>query len=375
MPVQYPDFPHLSFNEANPWLVGAERGMNMFEQGQRLQHLSQMNPLEEAIKKVQAQYAEPMTKEELIKAQQANQWNPKIWQSEIGLRGAQSGHLGAETNQINKMLPYEIQKIKQFNELYPEFTRSQIAMNNMGGRGMGTGGKEELMFQQLVSKDNPQLGNDPNKIYEASNVLRQGGSQLSDGTPLKPLSPASQASFDRLTKGTTYAGVATPLINAVGAEKEIDVLSKYAQEGLKPYGDTILGYNSDQVMDTFKDDVKSQTRLGRFIGAQQLQFEIAQNQNRIAMGQPGITNTQELMDRSMQSIKAKYPMLSYAARKEANRYFTEGLKKALEARKSAGVSVTKALGNSSAVSDNLSGTPKRKVWTRDENGQLVESQS
>jgi hypothetical protein len=40
---------------------------------------------------VKSRYAQPMAEQGLVKAVQENQWNPKIWQSEIGLRGSQSG--------------------------------------------------------------------------------------------------------------------------------------------------------------------------------------------------------------------------------------------------------------------------------------------
>jgi hypothetical protein len=302
-----------------------------------------------AIRGVQAKYAEPMASQDLQKAKLYNQYYGPNIQSEMGFRNAQ-------TSKLNMMTPLEAQELKLKNQFYPDLTKAQMNMYNMGGRGgIGTGGREELMFQSFVSKDNPQLGNDPAKIYEASNVLRQGGNKLSDGTPINPLSPAAQSSLDRVMKSGTTTGALTPLLNAVGAEKEIDVLSDYAQKGLKPYGTTILNMNPDQIMDSFKSDAKSQLKLGKFIAAQQLQFEIAQNQTRIAMGQPGITNTQELMHRSQQSIDAKFPRLSYAARQEANRYFIDALKEGLKARQKAGISPSKALmPNSSSESQDVS---------------------
>ena len=247
---------------------------------------------------------------------------------------------------VNKYYPQTTQaNIDQqnlANKYYPKLTEAQIDsmkamanMRNMGGSGLGVGGKEEALFQNLVKKDNPNLS--PEQAYEASNVLRQGGDKLSDGTKLNQMSPASRSSFDRLTKYGSTSPLITGNIRGEQAEKEIDVLSKYAQQGLKPYGTTYLGYNPQQVMDTFKNDDASQKKLGQFIGAKQLQYEIAQNEIKLANGQPGITSTQELMDLGMQNIKASYPKLGQKAREEAQQFFVNGLKQGFEARKNVGL--------------------------------------
>jgi hypothetical protein len=218
---------------------------------------------------------------------------------------------------------------------------SEWRKRNPNMAGMGTGGKEEQFFESLVAKDNPHLS--PDQIYEASNNLRQGLNTLSDGTVLNPLSPASQASFDRLVKGTTTAGQLNQMLNAKGGEAEINVLSDYANKGLEPYGTTYKGYSVPQALDTFKSDDASQNKLGKFIGSQALQYEIAQIRNRIAVGQPGITATHELMRESQQHINSLYPRLSQKARKAASDYINEALKEGLEARRKAGISASSAV--------------------------------
>jgi len=279
--------------------------------------------------------------QKLAQIKQQMEINPRIWESEIGQRNAQ-------TNKMNTMTPLEARKAELENKMYPELTKAQINhYNKMSTAGLGTGGNEELLFQDFVAKDNPHL-KDPRQIYEAANVLREGGDQLSDGTKLNPLSPASRMSFDRLIKGTTTSGAMTPLINANQAEAEINELSKFAQEGLKPYGTTYFNKSPDQIMDSFKSDEKSQKKLGKFIASQQLQYEIAQNEIKLAMGQPGVTSTQELMALGHQMINTNYPKLSYTARQEANRYFMEALKRGLEARKKKGISISNALKNNNA---------------------------
>jgi hypothetical protein len=216
-----------------------------------------------------------------------------------------------------------------------------------------------MLFQNLVKKDNPSLT--PDQVYEASNVLRQGGQILSDGTRINPLSPAARASYDRLVKYGSTSPLITGNIRGEQAEKEIDTLSRYAQEGLRPYGTTYLGYSPQQIVDTFKTDNASQDRLGDFIGAKQLQYEIAQNEIKLANGQPGITSTQELMDLGMQNIKASYPKLSQRARERAQQFFVNGLKKGFEARKTVPIGATSA---NSSINSSFNREPPKKATLR-----------
>jgi len=106
MPIQFPDFQRISFDEANPLLVGAERGQKFMQSAIQFPQDMQAKMLANQIAQAQAKYAEPMAKEGLTAAQQQNQWNPKIWGSEIGLRGAQATNLGAETRKTNYLLSH-----------------------------------------------------------------------------------------------------------------------------------------------------------------------------------------------------------------------------------------------------------------------------
>lgn len=91
MPIQFPDFKRISFDEANPALVGAERGQKFMQNIMQFPQDLQAKILANKIAEVKANYAKPMAQQELTKAIQENQYNPKIWESEIGLRGSQSG--------------------------------------------------------------------------------------------------------------------------------------------------------------------------------------------------------------------------------------------------------------------------------------------
>ena len=165
------------------------------------------------------------------------------------------------------------------------------------------------------------------------------------------LSGNSAALLDFINKRRTNSSLSTSAINAKQADAEIDTLSKLSTEWNKPYGDTYMNMSPAQVVDTFKNDEESQTRLGKFIAAQQLQNEIAQIETRLAMGQPGITNTHDLMQLGMQQINAKYPMLSQKARAEAQKQFIYALKKGLESRQKVGINVSSAFSKSPPVQE------------------------
>lgn len=104
MPIQFPDFQRLSFDEANPFLVGAERGQKFTQNLLQFPQDLRAKMLANQIAAVQAKYAEPLTQADLEKAKLYNQYYGKDIESQIGLRGAQAGNLGAETRKIDYIL-------------------------------------------------------------------------------------------------------------------------------------------------------------------------------------------------------------------------------------------------------------------------------
>lgn len=378
MPIGTMQFPVLSPEQANPLGAGLMQGiaahlqrMQANQAQQQAMKMQQEMPyvagtareamlkqhLANTMEQARSQYAQPLAQAELQKAQ-----------AEPAEMNARTGYYGAETNKMNTMTPLEAIKQHIENQYLGRLKESEINSNNsmanlrnMGGSGGGTGQKEEMFFQNLVGKDNPQLANDPVKLYEASNVLRQGGNKLADGTQLNPLSPASRSAFDRLTKGGTTANLLNQAIGANQAEAEMQVISKYAQEGLKPYGTTYFNKSPEQIMDTFKTDSTSQKKLGRFIAAQQLQNEIAQEETKLAQGQPGITNTLELMSLGQQLIDAKFPRLSAEARLEAQQYFMDALKEGFKARKQVGTHASQVEAGTESVTKQLGENMQKKA--------------
>lgn len=355
----FPQFQPLSFEENNPFMSG----MLMAQKYQE-------NEIKKAYEELQRQELQAKAPyfNDLVKAQL------ELAQAQPSHMRADTAHLGAETRKTNEMLPGQKEELRLKNMLYPELTRAQIKnyealskFREMGGSGLGTGAKEELFFHNLISKDNPHFT--PEQVYEASNVIREGGSQLKDGTPVV-FSRAAKDSLDRITKSGTYAGAQVPIIQASQSDAELDVFSKYADEFLEPYGTTFLGYSPKQIIDTFKTDKASQERLGKFIAGQALQYEIAQIRNRISRGQPGVESTKQLMSESQQHVDAKYPKLSGEARKVANRELNRVIKEGLEASKT--VSTGAFIPNKEVSKEVKKGSKSNPIKLKLVNGQLVE---
>jgi hypothetical protein len=267
-----------------------------------------------------------------------NQYYGAGQESEINNRNAM-------TERYNTMTPLEAKKLELQNLFYPDVTKSNISaqksledFRKMGGGGAGVDQKQLQGFQNQISLDNPSW--DQNQINQAASAYLSGETTMPDGSPLPPASGLAQQYLDLMSKKTTTAALQTGGVKAKQAEAELEVLNKYANEGLKPYGTTYNDMNAQQILDSFRSDKASQLRLGKFIASQALQYEAAQNRVRLANGQPGITATEGLMRASQQIVNAKFPRLSYEARQEATRFMDEALKKGLEARNSVGITAS-----------------------------------
>lgn len=106
MPIQFPDFQRISYDEANPLFKGMEQGQRLTQGFMAFPQDMQAKILANQIAQVQAKYAEPMAQGNLTKLNQENQYNPRIWESEMNLRGAQATNLGAETKKTNYLLEH-----------------------------------------------------------------------------------------------------------------------------------------------------------------------------------------------------------------------------------------------------------------------------
>ncbi len=263
----------------------------------------------------------------------------------------------------------------------PELLRSKIDSENalanqrnlMAGAG-SVQAKDIMSFRRELMQSNPGMTMEQAK--EISDAYLNGEENLPNGEPLPPIGGGAASIADKILGRRTTAGAANQALGAAQASAEETVLKKYIDEGLKPYGDTVMGVSLPQIMDTMSNSKESQQRLGKYIAAQALNYELAQLRNRIAAGQPGITATKELMEESKQFIHAKYPRLGAAARKEASDTIEKALKEGLAARRKTGVGMRTAFKKEPAQesTEEHSESPSSNVkqW-KIVDGQLVEA--
>lgn len=146
MPLQFPDFGRISFEEANPMLKGLGVGQNLMQNFLKFPQELKAQQLANEIAKVQAQYAEPMAKEGLTKAQQENLWNPRRWQSEIGLQGAQAAQAQAYAGQSHTETAMNQIKLNYLKS----YLQGQSPMMGAGGGNAGMGGAQGQQGGALV---------------------------------------------------------------------------------------------------------------------------------------------------------------------------------------------------------------------------------
>jgi hypothetical protein len=326
--------------EAGGPYVTAAKGMNQLHKLQ----------LENTMQQLQNKYYGPTQEGKIANQLLENKWYEPKAKSAIALQDAQTGHYpylnahtAAQTNKLNMMTPLEAQELALKNKFYPEVTKQGIesdkALANYrasGGAGMGVGAKDDRLFQNNVALDNPQLKT-PEQIREAANVYSRGGNALADGTPLNPMTSSTERALDRAIKGGSTAALITKGVTANQAEAELQVLGSEASKFIKPYGTTYLNKSPEAIMDSFKNDEASQTKLGKLIAGQALQYEASQIRNRIAGGEPGISATHELMGKSKQIIDTNFPRLSGMAREVAAKTIDDVLHRALQARQKVGI--------------------------------------
>src|SRR5277367_1958205 len=287
-----------------------------------------------------AQLARQKEKEQLANALQQYlvEEQPEKFKSEQLSREAERAFQRASTNKINTMTPFEAQKAALENAWYPKLSQSLVdersaltKQRDLGITGLGTGGKEQFLFQRLTGQSNPTFT--PDQAFEAANAVMEGKTTLPDGTNIN-INPLMLSSLDRRTKAGSTADVISNVIRGMQAEKEMSVLTKYVGDALAPYGDTIAGHSPAQIAATFSNKKDDQIKLGRLAAAQQLQTDLATNQNIINSGRPTASITREILGDMETKIKTNWPFMSNVARQETLRYTLEALDKTLEAKRS-----------------------------------------
>lgn len=169
MPIQFPDFQRISFNEANPSLVGAERGQKLMQNFMQFPQDLRAKILANQIAQVQAKYAEPMAQGNLTKLNLENEWAPKLNQATIGLQGAQSGLAGAQTKNVNAEAEMNNLKLHYLQQMLGGGSASQTPT---AGGGSGNSGQSQEFG--AVNQASPGMVED---IANNGNSAYRNGSQ------------------------------------------------------------------------------------------------------------------------------------------------------------------------------------------------------
>lgn len=291
---------------------------------------------------VAADYAQPNAAADLQKQQLANalsginnKYAPRKNESDIG-----------KTELENQAAGINLKTLPQKNAADIAETNARAGyMASGGGRG-GVKTVDEQTWINTMKAYNPQLDT-PEKVREADLVYAQGGTQLSDGTQLAPMVPQSalDRAFSNTVKNGTTAALVTKGVQANAGDAELKVLGEEAENGLSLAGTSYKGINPTVLSLSFAKDDASQDKLGQIIGANAIQYAIAQIRNRIDMGEPGITATHEIMSNSGQLIDSmNIPRITPRARAKAQKYIENATNKALTARNKYGISAAGAAG-------------------------------
>jgi hypothetical protein len=143
--IQFPNFEPTTFEDANPWMKGAKFAQDAlaFPQDMKAKMLANQ------IAQVQAKYADPMAQAELKKNQLFNKYYSPDMESQIGLRQAQSGKLGKETQWYDREAQartgYENAETASLNaqagmnKLKLDYFKSMMQSNNAPGMNNSTG--------------------------------------------------------------------------------------------------------------------------------------------------------------------------------------------------------------------------------------------
>lgn len=248
MPIQFPDFQRISFDEANPWLVGMERGQKLAQSNMQFPQDMQAKILANQIQQVQAKYSEPNAKADLTTKQQHNQWDPKIWGSEIGLRGSQSGLAQSESNMNNLKLKY----LKEY------------LGGGMGGEGGGGGmGGQSSMPMSGNNGGQPQSqNNSPQGSVQAGGAV--GGNQPNANTMYGIEVPQPNRSD---IANSMLMGIDTFAPKRENAKLQIqDQYEKFQKTLSESIQEANAGTSMNQAMNVFNESMNKSTYKGQRLG-------------------------------------------------------------------------------------------------------------
>lgn len=179
MPLQFPDFQRISFDEANPMLTGMAKGQQLMQ-----------NNLKFPIDLQSAILANKLKGQEF-------DWNPRIWESEIGLRGAQSGLAGAQTGLTQSQTGMSNLKLRYLQQVL-----SGGQPSGGGGGGSVGGGADSGYSYDSQGRNVVASPDEVSQISQGGNAGMQGGGQ--------PSQQPSGGQQQQAPQGNSFYGVDVP---------------------------------------------------------------------------------------------------------------------------------------------------------------------
>ena len=174
-----------------------------------------------------AKYLQPQLEEELQKAKLYNKWYEPNIKSEIGLRGAQSGHLGAMTEGLNISNPYLRQKLED------EQTKRAFELQNPLLNHAGVPGQ---IGSLLYLQQHPELMKIPQQGMQSS---ENGVNNLGEGQYYMPSIMPQQGQPSESASNNPYQLLQQSILNSLkpkGNNTPLEKAQNYATEQEKMYG-------------------------------------------------------------------------------------------------------------------------------------------
>lgn len=387
--------------------------------------------LENALSAIKNKYAEPNLQASLLQQQLQNQYNPRIWESEIGLRGAQAGLTGAEAAKNRYFLEHpdllyggdvaqltamdrlaqalearEAQQGEQLSgakDIYMQ--RAMPRMSNMRGgntieAGVGAGGPP--LTSQMVRELMRATIQKPIIDMQHTQKMTQGFDWLHMPENAKELEfgyanalgidPSSYAQMRN--SGMTLPDIAASMgkdlkeirpeflgssssladqAKARAVESALVPLSEFVVEGMGPYAPTTIGgkplaFGRDVLLNMNQD------QQAKFLAANILSIEESLLRNNMLSGMSG----KEAMEEVRKAAYGELENYSWLPRSEkvfskTKELVNEQLSKALK-EMNRGYEVGGNRGEKSKISDALNGRPNKEEGRTLKliNGRLVE---
>lgn len=188
MPIGVQNFSILSPEQANPLGYGLSQGIAAHLNQLNAQKLQQLMP-----------FVAPQAQADLQKSQLFNQYYGKDITSQIGLRGAQAGNLGADTRKTNFFL-------NNPGYFAGDEMKTVQALINMGAI-------DPNSLKPPTQAAQPQISNPAATTPVATSgtyTPPQGSTAAPDANPLSPMQSPMQSSNNPVSPSQTSAGVFNP---------------------------------------------------------------------------------------------------------------------------------------------------------------------